>query len=101
MWSVRVVMVGWALGASALAEPLRETRVEHAGARFRVLRAAPEQVEVMWKNDKGEAYRTFDRIQAALTMKGKNQVESNAFGAVFVITEADPTSHKAPGIEHK
>ena len=65
------MIVGWALGASALAEPLRETRIEHAGARFRVLRAAPEQVEVMWKNDKGEAYRTFDRIQTALAVKGK------------------------------
>ena len=65
------MLVGWALGASALAEPLRETRVEHAGARFRVLRSAPERVEVMWKNDKGEAYRTFDRIQSALAAKGK------------------------------
>lgn len=53
------------------AAPVTEESVEHAAARFRIVRAAPEQVRVVWKDEKDVPYRTFDKVQAAFTAKGK------------------------------
>lgn len=58
------------LAAPLLAEVKEET-VTHAGVSFRVVRLQPKQVEVVWKDDKGEPYRTFDKVQAAYARQGR------------------------------
>lgn len=60
------------LAGAALGAPLTEEKVEHAGVRFRVVRAAPQLVRLVWKDDNGVPYRTFDRVQAAFGKKGGN-----------------------------
>lgn len=45
--------------------------IQFAGVKFRVVRVAPGRVRVVWKNEKGERYRTFDRVQAAFAKQGK------------------------------
>lgn len=53
------------------AAELTEESATHAGVRFKVVRVAPERVELMWKDAKGEPYRSFDRVQAVLAAQGK------------------------------
>lgn len=45
--------------------------MEHAGARFRIVRTTPEQVSVVWKDETGTPFRTFDKVQAAFAKQGK------------------------------
>lgn len=60
-----------ALAGTAVGAAVTEERVEHAGTRFRVVRALPEQVGLVWKDAKGQPYRSFDKVQAALLPQGK------------------------------
>lgn len=46
-------------------------KIEHAGVKFRVVRVDPERVRVVWRDGKGDPYRTFDKVQAALDVGGK------------------------------
>ena len=55
----------------ALCAPVTEERVEHAGAVFRVVRTEPANVQVVWKDDNGIPFRTFDRVQAGFEKPGK------------------------------
>jgi uncharacterized protein YigE (DUF2233 family) len=48
-----------------------EEQIEHAEARFRVVRANPEQVQTVWISPNGTPYRTFDQVQAAFSKQGK------------------------------
>ncbi|RYD35598.1 MAG: hypothetical protein EOP85_18880, partial [Verrucomicrobiaceae bacterium] len=48
-----------------------EERVVSSGVKFRVVRLAPERVQVVWKDASGEPYRSFDRVQAAFAKQGK------------------------------
>ena len=59
------------LNQALLAGPVVEEKVTHAGTLFRVVRATPEQVELVWKDATGEPYRSFDKVHAALTAQGK------------------------------
>ena len=59
------------LAGVAWCGPLVEEKVDHAGARFRVVRATPEQLQVVWKNPDGVPYRSFDQVQAAFSKQGK------------------------------
>jgi len=52
-------------------EPIREERVEYAGAVFRVVRLEPKRVQLVWKGEDGKPFRTFDRIQANRSSKGE------------------------------
>ncbi len=54
-----------------LAAEVKEEQVTHAGVTFRVVKLEPKQVEVVWKDDKGEPYRSFDKVQAAYAKQGK------------------------------
>lgn len=45
--------------------------VEHAGVRFRVVTVEPRQVELVWKDAKGEPFANFDKVQAHYDAKGK------------------------------
>ncbi|MES2920161.1 MAG: phosphodiester glycosidase family protein [Verrucomicrobiota bacterium] len=55
----------------ALGAGIVEESIESAGVKFRVVRVAPERVQVVWKNEKGESYRRFDQVQAAFAKQGK------------------------------
>ena len=48
-----------------------EESIESAGVRFRVVRLAPKQVQVVWKDQTDVPYRSFDRVQAAFAKQGK------------------------------
>ncbi len=60
-----------ALTGMAFSAPLGEERIEHAGARFRVVRIEPSRVRVVWKAADGTPYRTFDRVRTAFSKQGK------------------------------
>lgn len=55
-----VLMAGAVCGA-----PVTEERVSHEGAAFRVVRADPATVQLVWKDSTGVPYRSFDRVRAA------------------------------------
>ncbi|MFC7336679.1 phosphodiester glycosidase family protein [Haloferula chungangensis] len=59
------------LSVGSLAAEVKEERVEHAGAVFRVVRLEPARVAVVWRGDDGKPYETFDRVQSALADQGK------------------------------
>jgi len=50
---------------------VREEKIQHAGATFRVVRLEPDRLQLVWKDDQGQPYRTFDKVQAAYTQQGK------------------------------
>ncbi len=57
--------------ATLRAEVVEES-IESAGVKFRVVRLAPTQVQLAWKDDSGVPYRSFDRVQAAFSQQGKS-----------------------------
>jgi uncharacterized protein YigE (DUF2233 family) len=66
--------LGWLAGiclcmGSAGAE-VREEKVVHAGAEFRVVKLQPQQVSLVWRDAAGEPYRTFDQVQSRLGKAG-------------------------------
>ena len=61
-----LLIVSGALGAGVI-----EERVVSAGTKFRVVRVAPERVQVVWQDGTGQPYRSFDRVQAAFAKQGK------------------------------
>lgn len=48
-----------------------EQQVEHAGVKFRVVRADPEALMLVWKDPAGEPFRTFDRVQDHFSKQGR------------------------------
>jgi len=60
-----------ASAAGALAADLKELEVTHAGARFRAVKVPPQRLTLVWKDGKGEPYRTFDRVQADFAGRGR------------------------------
>jgi uncharacterized protein YigE (DUF2233 family) len=48
-----------------------EEPVTFAEANFRVVKVAPQQVQLAWKDGDGNLYRTFDKVQAACSAQGK------------------------------
>jgi uncharacterized protein YigE (DUF2233 family) len=65
------MLVGMGLFAGIAAADVREERVTHAGVEFRVVTLQPQQVELVWRDVKGESYRTFDRVQTRFEKEGK------------------------------
>ncbi|RYD22429.1 MAG: hypothetical protein EOP88_08105 [Verrucomicrobiaceae bacterium] len=61
-----LIMVSGALGAG-----VTEERVVSTGVKFRVVRLTPERVQVVWKDEAGQPYRSFDRVQAVFAKQGK------------------------------
>jgi uncharacterized protein YigE (DUF2233 family) len=57
--------------ASLLAAEVKEVAVEHAGVKFRVVTLEARQVELVWKDAKGEPLATFDKVQARYAAEGK------------------------------
>lgn len=56
----------------ALGAGIVEEHVESSGVKFRVVRISPERVDIVWKNEKAEPYRSFDHVQAAFATQGKS-----------------------------
>lgn len=61
-----LLIVSGALGAG-----VTEERVVSSGVKFRVVRVTPERVRVVWQDEGGQPYRSFDRVQAAFAKQGK------------------------------
>ena len=68
---IRALALMFSLTGIALCNPVVEEHVEHAGARFRVVRSSPNRIDVVWKRANGTPYRTFDQVQTALSKQGK------------------------------
>lgn len=66
-----IVLLGFVLPGILVGTPVQEENVNHADVAFRVVRTAPDQVELVWKDEKGEAFRNFDKVWAAFAAKGK------------------------------
>ncbi len=49
-----------------------EESIASSGVKFRVVRVAPEAVRLVWKDENGEFYRSFDRVQAFFAKQGKS-----------------------------
>jgi uncharacterized protein YigE (DUF2233 family) len=49
-----------------------EASVLSSGVKFRVVRVAPERVQLVWKDATGVTYRRFDRVQSAFAKQGKS-----------------------------
>jgi uncharacterized protein YigE (DUF2233 family) len=65
------MFLGCVVAPAVFAAELKEERVTHAGAAYRVVKLDARDVELVWKNPQGEAYRTFDRVQAGYAAQGK------------------------------
>lgn len=63
--------VGMWLAAGIAVADVREERVSHAGAEFRVVKLQPHQVGLVWRDENGQPYRTFDRVQERFEKEGK------------------------------
>lgn len=59
------------LPALSGAAEIREEKIRHANADFRVVRIKDKDLKVVWKNDAGEIFRTFDKVQEDFSRKGK------------------------------
>lgn len=68
---IRCAALLLSLAGAALCATVTEERIEYAGARFRVVRATPKQIQVVWKDQQGVPYRTFDQVQAAFGKRGQ------------------------------
>lgn len=68
---IRIAAAFLALALPALAIEVREEAITYAGVKFRVVRLPAEKVELVWKDDKGVPYRTFDAVQKAKAAEGK------------------------------
>ncbi|MGL4399331.1 MAG: phosphodiester glycosidase family protein [Luteolibacter sp.] len=55
----------------ALRAEIVEESITSAGGKFRVVRLDPNQVKLVWNDETGQPYRTFDRVQAAFAKQGK------------------------------
>ena len=53
------------------AAEIKEEKVTHAGSNFRIVRIDPNDLRAVWKNEAGEIYHTFDKVQTAIAAKGK------------------------------
>ena len=67
-WILAVIL---SAHGSLAAAPIIEEKTEHAGCGFRVVRMAPEKLELVWKDEKGNAFRSFDKVIEAYAAKGK------------------------------
>jgi uncharacterized protein YigE (DUF2233 family) len=56
---------------SSLRADVVEEAIESNGVKFRVVRLDPQRVQLVWKDQHGQPYRTFDRVQAELAKNGK------------------------------
>lgn len=61
----------FALIAPVFAIEIREEKVEYAGAKFRVVRISPKDLQLVWRDKSGAIYRDFPSVQAAFTKRGK------------------------------
>lgn len=68
---IRIALAFLTIFSGAFGAGITEERIVSAGVKFRVVRVVPEQVQVVWKDDAGEPFRSFDRVQAAFAKKGK------------------------------
>jgi uncharacterized protein YigE (DUF2233 family) len=57
---------------SSVRAELNEENVVYAATNFRVVRIAPERVQLVWKDAAGEPFRSFDLVQESFSARGKS-----------------------------
>lgn len=67
----RVFAIGF-LTIFQLSAAVVEEAVTCVGVKYRVVRVAPESVQMVWKDEQGEPYRSFERVQVAFGKHGKS-----------------------------
>ncbi|MES2440382.1 MAG: phosphodiester glycosidase family protein [Verrucomicrobiota bacterium] len=68
---IRSALALFLIISGVLNAEITEERIVSAGVKFRVVRVSPEKVGLVWKDESGEPYRSFDRVQAAFAKRGK------------------------------
>ncbi len=71
MTSLRIIWLSWLLISPLVAEVIEQS-VEYAGVKFRLVRVELERVELAWKNQAGEPYRTFEGVRADYAAAGRS-----------------------------
>ncbi len=51
---------------------IAEEVIVSSGVKYRVIRVAPERVQLVWKDAAGVPYRSFERVRAAFLKQGKS-----------------------------
>jgi uncharacterized protein YigE (DUF2233 family) len=69
---MKFVFLFLAFSLIALNGEVVEETVTSAGVNFRVVRLDPNQVKLLWNDETGQPYRTFDHVQAAFVKQGKS-----------------------------
>ncbi len=68
---IRLLTFIYLLTAVTLTAGVIEKSVTYARVNFRVVHLEPKQVQVVWKDENGLPYRSFDKVQAAFAKQGK------------------------------
>ncbi len=69
---MKVILLLISFSLASLRAGVVEESIESAGVKFRVVHLAPTQVQLVWKNENGVPYRSFDQVQAAIAKQGKS-----------------------------
>lgn len=68
---IRIAFIALWTVCGALGAVVTEESVIHAGVKFRVVRVAPTDVLLVWKDSAGTPYREFSKVQAKFSKEGK------------------------------
>lgn len=68
---LRSVFLLLACSLATLCAEVVEEPIEYSGVKFRVVRLDPKQIKLVWNDEAGQPYQTFDRVQAAFAKQGK------------------------------
>ena len=66
-----------------------EEKFEHLGKRFRVFRAEPKNVRLVWQGENGKPLFSFKNAYAALKVNPKEKVKGHGFSTMFGVVEGE------------
>jgi len=69
--NMKLLVLGFLASLCTVHAAVVEESMIHAGVKFRVVKLAPEQVTLVWKDAGGVPYRSFEKVQAAFAKQGK------------------------------
>ncbi len=70
--NMKSILLLFACSLVTVHSEVREESIVSAGVKFRVVRLDPNQVQLVWNDETGQPYRTFDRVQATFAKQGKS-----------------------------
>ncbi len=69
---MKVILLLISFSLVSLCAEVIEESINSTGVKFRVVRLEPKQVQLVWNDESGQPYRSFDRVQAAFAKQGKS-----------------------------